>query len=615
MPLLLSNLLKSLEEYPSLAADLLIEDFSKFYDLVYLLKPYLHLLRSIYDKDPLPTLPYYILDLLKASLGLSIDSLKLLWDAMKSSIWEASWSTDTQTQLSKRYISYFLRHGMPRSLLFYSLLPPTRTCLDPLCTKLKQRRELVEAKSYPITVFSLDLGPVPGMVVSLYCRYCKTRYYPNYYVHDNASTRTYYPGLVPDFIHAKEHTFIDKQLCAMFTSMMLNLVTSAANCAKVYNETMSNTEAKDLLADVYRRDHELAGKTVWDSLFLFWLMEDHVENNTILEVNHQASTQAIHLEKALEARNDRMIGPGQELWNHACDLCLWIKEQDGDEAIIRSVVVDANVRHIYCPKHFNLNKKCCAVACSDDAEPGFRTCTLSEHRQLETWLREENKAMFQLKRRLARTGGQLEIDETADAEMCSGKEETGNRAPHARFGRRLTHNEELCVTSCGIILERATFYGSEAPNGVRIFLMGLFPTKKSLPHVIWHDNNCKIRAMLQNDPEELRTYFDECAMPVDVFHFKSKHKKGDIECNKHCNPANWKDLMTEDGHWRFNSSAAEQTNVWFGHYLPVVRGMDAVQYDFFLDEMIKRRNRNRVVELERIEKSPYQIPRTLLLHD
>jgi hypothetical protein len=32
--------------------------------------------------------------------------------------------------------------------------------------------------------------------------------------------------------------------------------------------------------------------------------------------------------------------------------------------------------------------------------------------------------------------------------------------------------------------------------------------------------------MLKNDPDEfLRTYFDGCALPVDVFHFKSKHKE------------------------------------------------------------------------------------------
>jgi hypothetical protein len=55
------------------------------------------------------------------------------------------------------------------------------------------------------------------------------------------------------------------------------------------------------------------------------------------------------------------------------------------------------------------------------------------------------------------------IDENG---VCDGKPDTSNKSVWARFGRRCTHNEELCVVSCGVILGRATFYGSEAPNGV-----------------------------------------------------------------------------------------------------------------------------------------------------
>lgn len=104
--------------------------------------------------------------------------------------------------------------------------------------------------------------------------------------------------------------------------------------------------------------------------------------------------------------------------------------------------------------------------------------------------------MFQLKRWLARSGpgnvqpeslfsltavkdreaghlgsseladGSLEVDEQG---VCDGKKKSGNKKVTARFGWRWTHNEELCVTSCGVILGRATFYGSEAPNGVRVY--------------------------------------------------------------------------------------------------------------------------------------------------
>lgn len=90
--------------------------------------------------------------------------------------------------------------------------------------------------------------------------------------------------------------------------------------------------------------------------------------------------------------------------------------------------------------------------------------------------------MFQLKHRLARLKSSQPresiptsntvtpfADEEVEVEAeCDGKPEEGNKTLRARFGRRRTHNEELCVASCGVILGRATFYGSEAPNGVRV---------------------------------------------------------------------------------------------------------------------------------------------------
>lgn len=145
-------------------------------------------------------------------------------------------------------------------------------------------------------------------------------------------------------------------------------------------------------------------------------------------------------------------------------------------------------------------------------------------------------------------------------------------------------------------------------------MMSTFPTRTSLPNVIWHDNNCRIMAMLKNDTDErLRTYFHDVALPVDVFHFKSKHKESDVECGQNCNPYLWPELRTEGGKWRFNSSAAEQGNAWYGGFLAIIRDMQSDRYEFFLDEMIKRRNRMVVKELQRRGRKPYNIPRNELL--
>ena len=134
----------------------------------------------------------------------------------------------------------------------------------------------------------------------------------------------------------------------------------------------------------------------------------------------------------------------------------------------------------------------CPNPTESDGKHKSKTCSLPEHRKLEANNDLRNKAMFQLKHRLARlrvsqpvaaitTTGSSELADTAgstlhtddevivDADgVCDGKPEYGNKSIRARFGRRRTHNEQLCVASCGIILGRATFYGSEAPNGVRV---------------------------------------------------------------------------------------------------------------------------------------------------
>lgn len=103
-------------------------------------------------------------------------------------------------------------------------------------------------------------------------------------------------------------------------------------------------------------------------------------------------------------------------------------------------------------------------------------------------------------------------------------------------------------------------------------------------------------------------FFRGTMLPVDVFHFKSKHKVSDEFCQKHCNPSQWTELVGEDGEWVFNSSAAEQVNVWIGGYQAIVRDMLHHNYNFFLDKMVKRRNEVVLTKLRRMSKAPYHIP-------
>lgn len=57
------------------------------------------------------------------------------------------------------------------------MVPPTHVCLDAKCRKPLESdpdemcdRELKEALSYPVTVFTQAFGPMPGFCTSMYCR-------------------------------------------------------------------------------------------------------------------------------------------------------------------------------------------------------------------------------------------------------------------------------------------------------------------------------------------------------------------------------------------------------------------------------------------------------------
>ena len=84
-----------------------------------------------------------------------------------------------------------------------------------------------------------------------------------------------------------------------------------------------------------------------------------------------------------------------------------------------------------------------------------------------------------------------------------------------------------------------------------------------LPQAIMYDNACNELAHLAAQQDD---YFQNTILCVDVSHFKCKHKESDTFCRENCNPASWPQLAVGDD-WRFNSSAAEQTNAWMGGYL------------------------------------------------
>jgi hypothetical protein len=164
----------------------------------------------------------------------------------------------------------------------------------------------------------------------------------------------------------------------------------------------------------------------------------------------------------------------------------------------------------FCLSHATLEKKCATVGCQNNASLGFKSCEETVCRNLELEYRRPEKAMFQLKERLAyhrrrivdkdesfladpllgaamatldedvQEDNEVDIEaevetsgdhETSSKATCKKKNENQHKKVKATFGRKRTHNEELVVMSCGIIVGRASFYGSEAANGVLVSLL------------------------------------------------------------------------------------------------------------------------------------------------
>lgn len=104
--------------------------------------------------------------------------------------------------------------------------------------------------------------------------------------------------------------------------------TSGTNCARIYNDGLALKSLSPSLPPAHSKSLILDVGDVWDSLCLHWLLKDCEERGRVLEVPHDALTQRKCLQPAMVARNNHMAGPGQEEWNHACDLCCWFETDE-----------------------------------------------------------------------------------------------------------------------------------------------------------------------------------------------------------------------------------------------------------------------------------------------
>ncbi|KAJ7238239.1 hypothetical protein C8J57DRAFT_1087014, partial [Mycena rebaudengoi] len=484
--------------------------------------------------------------------------------------------------------------------------PPITSCTHPSCDSAHLGEpSVVEARLY-----TLHRGILPVFSKSLYCRKCHTRYYYNYFVQnasDPAAHRVYYSIEVPDIIHVTETSFVERQLCTYFEMQMAVSHALSQAIANVYNLALGGSD----IPNASRLIHQLTGEVVLDSFLFHAILRDKRKRREVLSVPH-GSYQNHRLDQALAEWNYHMAGTGQDMWAHACDKCMKIYQGEDQQwyRMTAGVHDGVTVHHVccsvhnctesllsqrdhFCYSHRDLIKVCCVHGCDLNSEPGFRTCGLQSHRDFQAQADLLNTAMFQLHSRLRNA-----VPTAPSAAATS-------LAPvKGRTSRSWTHNEQLFVRCCGVILSRATFFGAEGITSVKDFLKATFPEEYpgAMPSYIFYDNNCQFLKHLRACNDH---YFDNVGLPVDVFHFKCKHTERDIFCQLNCNPALFKELIGTDGKWIFNSSAAEQANVWFGKFQNIVQEMPAIRFNFFLDEMIAIHNEITVAELSRTRQRPH----------
>lgn len=102
---------------------------------------------------------------------------------------------------------------------------------------------------------------------------------------------------------------------------------SASGIAQWYNQGVG-APATNVPNNLKYHD-VMTGEMVYDAFFLHGLLLDHFNGHSRLSGPHRG-LQRDRLTAALEERNIRMVGTGQEHWAHRCKICMHLfRGEDG----------------------------------------------------------------------------------------------------------------------------------------------------------------------------------------------------------------------------------------------------------------------------------------------
>lgn len=172
-------------------------------------------------------------------------------------------------------------------------------------------------------------------------------------------------------------------------------------------------------------------------------------------------------------------------------------------------------RDRYCVIHRGLSNICSIKGCSEPILEGKKTCSNPSHQEVERVYTLRGKSRVQLQEKLKRQRvshpndgiaedvelgvlidddeeEEFEVDEDLVHGINDGVSDLRGTSPpplptegspgtkkriSAQFGRRRTHNEQILVAPCGMILARETFFGAEAIATCAVSFFSIKSTK------------------------------------------------------------------------------------------------------------------------------------------
>lgn len=178
---------------------------------------------------------------------------------------------------------------MPGILVSDSIYPPVHICTMIGCHRTGRGLALNKAEQRQALLYTLAKGALPVWSVHLYCegvdptvyydfttlKYsrilleCKVNYHHNFYVpHDG---QRHYFSTTPDVIQVGDHQFVETKVINLWIGMMLMSWTSATNCARLYNSSISSSPT---FPPEWSFGSKLKSDHVYNGFMILSLMED-----------------------------------------------------------------------------------------------------------------------------------------------------------------------------------------------------------------------------------------------------------------------------------------------------------------------------------------------------